>query len=149
MDVQASEPYFYELDGRELAGRAQAIELPQDDPRHAAVLALALKRQRGDAEELGRRARDGDQRAKVLLKMIRLGHPLAWWMASHPDLVVSFALPGIPPSSVSLMHWSERDPQTTLLRVGTVAIPRAEHDAAVAAGEDPFAATLDPGRPGA
>jgi hypothetical protein len=147
MDVSASEPYFYALDGQELAGRAQAVELPPDDPRHGPVLQLQLKRRPGDAEELGRRAQDGDQRAQVLLRMLRLGHPLAWWMASHPDLVVSFALPGIPPSSVSLEPWQASDPQTTLLRVGTVAIPRAEHDARLAAGEDPFAGTLDPGRP--
>jgi hypothetical protein len=147
--VHASEPYVYERDGVELVGRAQAIELPRDDPRHAAVLQLQLKRRAGDVEELGRRAGDGDQRAQLLLKMLRLGHPLAWWIASHPDLIVSFALPGIPPSAVSLERWRESDPQTTLLRAGTVAITRAEHDARVAAGEDPFGPTIDPGRPDA
>jgi hypothetical protein len=149
MLVQASKPYFYERDGVELVGRAQAIELPQDDPRHAAVLQLQLKRRPGDVEELGRRADAGDQRAQLLLKMLRLGHPLAWWIASHPDLVVSFSLPGIPPSSVSLERWRDSDPHTTLLRAGTVAITRADHDARVAAGEDPFGPTLDPGKPGA
>jgi hypothetical protein len=139
MEVQAGEPYFYEHDGQQLVGRAQAVELTPDDPRHAAVLELQRRRRPGDAEELGRRAQAGDQRAQTLLKMLRLGHPLEWWMASHPDLVVSFALPGIPPSSVSLERWRERDPQTTLLRAGTVAVPRERYDALVAAGEDPFA----------
>jgi hypothetical protein len=66
-------------------------------------------------------------------------------MASHPDLVVSFDLPGIPPSSVSLERWLDHDPQTTLLRLGTVAITRAEYDERVAAGTDPFDSTLHPG----
>jgi hypothetical protein len=144
MEIAAGEPYFYEHDGRALAGRAQAVELPADDPRFPVVLQLQQRRKMGDAEELARRARDGDRRAQQILDLLRLGHPLAWWLSSHPDLTVRFDRPGTPASSVSLARWRERDPQTTLLRAGTVAVPRAEYDAAVAAGEDPFAATIDP-----
>jgi hypothetical protein len=146
MHVEASEPYFYVHDGRDLVGRAQAIELSSDDPRYEVVRKLQARRRPGDAEELARRAQAGDRRAEQLLALLRLGHPLAWWLVSHPDLVVRFDRPGVPASSVSIAHWRERDPQTTLLRVGTVAVARADYDARVAAGEDPFAATLDPPR---
>jgi hypothetical protein len=144
MRFEAGETYFYDYDGRELAGRAQAVELPSDDRRYDTVLQLQQRRKSGDAEELGRRAKAGDRRAAQLLAYLRLGHPLAWWMASHPSLVVSFDRPGIPPSSVSLEQWRDDDPQTTLLRVGTVAVPRAVFGERVAGGEDPFASTLDP-----
>jgi hypothetical protein len=50
----------------------------------------------------------------------------------------------VPASSVSIAGWRERDPDATLLRVGTVAVARADYDARVAAGEDPFAETLNP-----
>jgi hypothetical protein len=100
----------------------------------------------GDAVELARRALAGDRRAQQLLELLRLGHPLAWWLHSHPDLTVRFDRPGVPASSVSLARWRERDPQTTLLRAGTVAVTRAAYEAAVAAGEDPFASTLEPPR---
>jgi hypothetical protein len=144
MQVAAGEPYFYEHEGRALVGRAQAVELPPDDPRHPVVLKLQQRRRMGDAEELARRAQDGDRRAQQILDLLRLGHPLAWWLASHPDLTVRFDRPGTPASSVSLEPWRDRDPQATLLRVGTVAVARDAYDAAVAVGEDPFAATLDP-----
>lgn len=149
MEIVASDEYFYEHDGQELVGRAQAVELSRDDRRYEAVMRLQLRRQPGDAETLSRRARDGDRRAETLLKMLSLGHPLAWWLASHPNLVVSFALPGIPPSSVSLEHWRDRDPHATLLRAGTVSVSRAAYDASVARGEDPFASTLRPEQPSA
>jgi hypothetical protein len=142
--VEASEPYFYVHEGRDLVGRAQAVELPSDDPRHAVVLKLQARRRPGDAEELARRAQGGDRRAEQLLGLLRLGHPLAWWLASHPDLVVRFDRPGVPAAAVSIARWRERDPHTTLLRVGTVAVARADYDARVAAGEDPFAQTLQP-----
>jgi hypothetical protein len=146
MEISAGEPYFYEHEGRALAGRAQAIELPADDPRHPVVLKLQQRRRMGDAEELARRAHDGDRRARQILDLLRLGHPLAWWLGSHPDLIVRFNRPGTPASSVSLERWRERDPQTTLVRAGTVAVPRDEYDAAVAASQDPFAATINPSR---
>jgi len=142
MEIEAGEPYFYEHEGRALVGRAQAVELPADDPRHEMVLRLQARRRPGDAEELARRAQNGDRRAEQILELLRLGHPLAWWLASHPDLVVRFDRPGTPPSAVSIARWRGRDPHTTLLRVGTVAVARADYDARVAAGEDPFAETI-------
>src|SRR3954453_21393848 len=98
MEVAASAPYFYEHDGRALAGRAQAVELPHDDPRYPGVLKLQQRRRMGDAAERARRAEGGDRRAEQILGLLRLGHPLAWWLGSHPALTVRFERPGTPAS---------------------------------------------------
>ena len=113
MRVAASEEFTYRSDGRELVGRVQAVEIPAEHPTYRPAL-----------EALG------------------AGAPLRHWQRKYPDLVVPFKTHTGHTASVSLEAWRDDDPDTTLIKVGMVAVLRGDYESRRAKGKDPFEPTL-------
>jgi hypothetical protein len=138
MRVVVGEEFAYRSDGRDLIGRVQAVEIPADHPTYRTALEAWRSLTPNALAELRQRVAAGDSDVHEQLDPLTAGMPLRNWLHKHPDLVIPFKTYTGHTTTVSLGAWRDEDPDTTLIKVGMVAVLRDDYESRRSAGKDPF-----------